>query len=277
MSDDCVRALFIERMRGFEAGIVEGNRGLFDGMDSEGSMSTASLARCLEAPLVLVVDATKMTRTAAAIIQGVAGFEPGLNLAGVILNRTAGPRHRKILRESIERYTSIPVLGTPAENSGKPHSRASHGAVVEQGDGYHRHSRPIGRSDGRQPGPGRNMEYRRPRAPPWSRSATPCGPEARGMGETVIGVVRDEAFWFYYPENIEALERAGAVIKKRFPSGRRTVAGAGRPVHRRRFSGNPGRAAIRQQRGQAACFGIIPGRLAHLRGMRRFHVSGQVS
>ncbi|MFW5489544.1 MAG: cobyrinate a,c-diamide synthase [Desulfovibrio sp.] len=212
MSDDCVRALFIERMRGFEAGIVEGNRGLFDGMDSEGSMSTASLARCLEAPLILVVDATKMTRTAAAIIQGVAGFEPGLNLAGVILNRTAGPRHRKILRESIERYTSIPVLGTlpkiadnpiPERHMGLWSNREMDGAAILD---------PLADiiAD--------NVDLDRIQsiadaAPPLAAPDYTLWPEAQGLGEAVIGVVKDEAFWFYYPENIEALERAGATIR----------------------------------------------------------------
>ena len=104
-------SLFLEKSANADIAIIEGNRGIFDGMDVAGSCSTAALARTLTAPVVLILDATKMTRTAAAIVAGVAAFEPGLNLAGVVLNRTAGPRHRDILRESIESLAGVPVLG----------------------------------------------------------------------------------------------------------------------------------------------------------------------
>lgn len=95
----------------FDMAVIEGNRGLFDGRDLSGSCSTAELARILGAPVVVVMDCTKMTRTAAAIVSGLRHFERGVHIAGVILNRTAGPRHRTVLRETIEHYTDVPVLG----------------------------------------------------------------------------------------------------------------------------------------------------------------------
>ena len=91
--------------------LVEGNRGLYDGMDLEGSCSTAALARDLDAPVLLSLNATKMTRTAAALIQGVMGFEKGLRFAGVVLNQVGRSRHGSYLRACIERYTDMPVLG----------------------------------------------------------------------------------------------------------------------------------------------------------------------
>ena len=72
--------------------LVEGNRGLFDGFDADGSHSTAELAKRLAAPVVLVLDVTKMTRTAAALVKGCAALDPQLNLAGVVLNRVGGYR-----------------------------------------------------------------------------------------------------------------------------------------------------------------------------------------
>lgn len=90
--------------------IIEGNRGLYDGRDVQGSCSTATLARALGAPVLLTLTVTKMTRTAAAVIAGLAHFEP-VNLAGVVLNRVASSRHAALIRQSIETYTGIPVLG----------------------------------------------------------------------------------------------------------------------------------------------------------------------
>ena len=76
----------------------------------QGSCSTATLARALGAPVLLTLTVTKMTRTAAAVIAGLAHFEP-VNLAGVVLNRVASSRHAALIRQSIETYTGIPVLG----------------------------------------------------------------------------------------------------------------------------------------------------------------------
>ena len=91
--------------------VIEGNRGLFDGRDLQGSCSTAHVARLLKAPVVLTMNCAKMTRTAAAIVSGMANFEKDLHLAGVILNNVAGERHGSMLRRAIESYTDIPVLG----------------------------------------------------------------------------------------------------------------------------------------------------------------------
>ena len=65
----------------------------------------------LKSPVVVAIDATKTTRTLAAIVKGIKGFERGLRLGGVVLNRVAGARHERVARESIERYTGVPVLG----------------------------------------------------------------------------------------------------------------------------------------------------------------------
>jgi cobyrinic acid a,c-diamide synthase len=206
--------LFLEKSRGVDLSLVEGNRGLFDGLDVDGTCATSALARTLAAPVVLILDATKMTRTAAAIVAGVAAFEPGLSLAGVIVNRTGGERHRAIVRECIESLAGVPVLGTlprladnpiPERHMGLVSNR-EHGAVDAILDGLadviRRHVDldrlvTIARSAPPLPGPDED----RPGPPP-----APAG------GRPVIGVVRDAALWFYYPENLEALARAGAEL-----------------------------------------------------------------
>lgn len=108
-----LRALFRHVMErsGARLALLEGNRGLFDGMDVRGSCATAELARTLDCPVLLSLDCTKMTRTAAALVAGVRNFEPGLHLAGVVLNQVASARHEGILREAITTYTDVPVLG----------------------------------------------------------------------------------------------------------------------------------------------------------------------
>ena len=104
-------ALFAKAAAGYEMALVEGNRGLFDGLDIAGSCSTAEVARILQAPLLLVLDCTKMTRTAAALVQGCLNFEEGLRIGGVILNRTGNPRHQAMVRRAVEELCGVPVLG----------------------------------------------------------------------------------------------------------------------------------------------------------------------
>ncbi|MBC7324713.1 MAG: cobyrinate a,c-diamide synthase, partial [Moorella sp. (in: Bacteria)] len=97
--------------RDADLGLVEGAMGLFDGLDLEGSNSTAAVACTLAAPVILVIDAIRMTRSAAAMVQGFQNFDPRVKIAGVILNQVAWPRHEDMLRRSIEHYTGLPVLG----------------------------------------------------------------------------------------------------------------------------------------------------------------------
>ena len=92
--------------------IIEGNRGLFDGVNAAGEFSTAELAKLLHAPVILVVDCDKVTRTAAAMVLGCMHLDPGVDIRGVILSRVNGSRHASVIRQSIEEYTGLPVYGT---------------------------------------------------------------------------------------------------------------------------------------------------------------------
>jgi len=102
---------FARRSRGKSFALVEGNRGLFDGVDSRGSYSTAELAKLLSAPVVLIVDATKTTRTAAAMVLGCRILDPVLDVAGIIFNRVGTLRQESVLREAVEAASGIPVIG----------------------------------------------------------------------------------------------------------------------------------------------------------------------
>ncbi len=91
--------------------LVEGNRGLFDGVDVAGTHSTAELAKAIQAPVLLVLNVTKMTRTAAAVVLGCKQLDPDLRIAGVVLNHVASKRHEMVVRDAIERVCGIPVVG----------------------------------------------------------------------------------------------------------------------------------------------------------------------
>ena len=105
-----LRAFAANAIRG-GINLVEGNRGLHDGEDARGTHSSAALARLLGLPVVLIVPATKVTRTAAAVALGMKLLDPGLKIAGVLLNRLATSRQETIARSAIEAETGLPVLG----------------------------------------------------------------------------------------------------------------------------------------------------------------------
>ncbi|MCK4744096.1 MAG: cobyrinate a,c-diamide synthase [Sulfuriflexus sp.] len=91
--------------------IIEGNKGLYDGLDLDGSNSNAALATMLDAPVILVLDARGMTRGIAPLILGYQAFDENINIAGVILNQLGGSRHESKLRNVIEHYTDAAVIG----------------------------------------------------------------------------------------------------------------------------------------------------------------------
>ncbi len=117
--EEAVRQVFSEHAPADGISIIEGNRGLFDGGDAKGTHSTASLARLLSAPVLLVLNATKVTRTLAAVVLGCRELERGTLLAGVVLNRVAGERHERVAREAIEGETGIRVVGVLGKAAGE--------------------------------------------------------------------------------------------------------------------------------------------------------------
>ena len=103
--------------KGSDLCLIEGNKGLYDGLDLHGSNSNAALATHLDAPVILVIDAQGMTRGIAPLILGYQAFEPKLNISGVILNKLGGKRHEQKLRDVIEHYTDVPVVGAVHRDS----------------------------------------------------------------------------------------------------------------------------------------------------------------
>jgi len=207
-----VQSLFWSYSSDFDLALIEGNRGLFDGKDVAGSYSTAELARLLDAPIILVADCTKVTRTMAAIVLGCKLFEPDLNLAGIILNQTAGDRHRKILCQSIEKYTDIPVLGALPRMRQNPIPERHMGLISDQEyqdlDTIFNKLAKIVKD---YVDIDKILKIARNAKEVEISSFDPVWPE-KSSSDVVIGVVRDASLWFYYEENIKALEVQGAKV-----------------------------------------------------------------
>jgi len=193
--------------------LVEGNRGLFDGMDAVGTHSTASLAGAIGAPVLLVLDVTKVTRTVAAVVLGCRMMDPGLSISGVILNRVATSRQERLIRETIGQLTGIPVLGAIPRVDGDTLLPGRHLGLVTSDD--HPSSREAVETAGRIVASSVDLDAVLKIARRDSLPVEFPDPEivATGRGAGCVAVARDQAFCFYYPENLEALEFLGANLE----------------------------------------------------------------
>jgi cobyrinic acid a,c-diamide synthase len=206
-----VRSSLARAARDAEIAIIEGNRGLFDGMDAQGTHSTAQLARLTATPVVLVVNAAKVTRTVAAQILGCQMMDPKLNLAAVILNRLASRRHEAVIREAIANATDVPVVGAiPREDDFDLPSR--HLGLVPVAE-HPRSEEMLERAaDLVERGVDVSALLTLAMEAPRLQAPFEAPRKARVNSRVRIGVARDVAFSFYYPENLEELQRAGAEL-----------------------------------------------------------------
>ena len=116
MQAEEIRNLFAQHAQDADLSIVEGNKGLYDGLELDGSNSNAALAKLLGMPVVLVLDTRGVIRGVAPLLLGYQAFDPHVKIAGVILNHVGGSRHEAKLRAVVEHYTDIPVLGMVQHN-----------------------------------------------------------------------------------------------------------------------------------------------------------------
>jgi cobyrinic acid a,c-diamide synthase len=189
--------------------LVEGNRGLFDGLDSEGSHSTAELAKLLGAPVLLVIDVTKMTRTAAALVVGCRLLDRQVRLAGIVLNRVGTARQERVVREAIAGTGGPPVLGAiPRLEGGLLPGRHLGLVTAAEHPGREEALHAVAEAVERHVDLEAVLDIARSAAPVRfpDPSPIPAGSAVR------IGVLRDEALSFYYPENLEALRAYGAEL-----------------------------------------------------------------
>ncbi len=187
--------------------LIEGNKGLYDGLDLDGSNSNAALARLLDLPVVLVLDARGMTRGIAPLILGYQAFDRNIRIAGVILNRLGGRRHEAKLRAVIEHYTDVPVIGAVQEDADLALVERHLGLMpVNETAEAERHIATIGQRIADQVDLERLLAISHT-----DRQLSPPAPRRPNQETPVrIAIARDAAFGFYYADDLDALAAAGA-------------------------------------------------------------------
>lgn len=193
-----------------DVALIEGNMGLYDGIEGDGRGSSAHLARLLKTPIILVINTARMARSVAAMVTGYQNFEPETPVAGVILNNVSGERHKKKLIKAIEDNCKIPVIGT-----------------IPRDDSLHIKERHLGLVPFREDTSGSLIIERIARITERHidmeglLSIARSAPEEAYIEEEKpikkqkrvrIGVFFDKAFHFYYPEHLEILENNGAEL-----------------------------------------------------------------
>lgn len=191
--------------------LVEGNKGLYDGLALDGSNSNAALAKQLGLPVLLVLDARGMTRGIAPLILGYQAFDRDIRIGGVILNRLGGSRHEAKLRAVIEHYTDVPVLGA-VQNDARLELVERHLGLMpdrEIDDALAR-VRAMGEVIAAQV----DLPSILALAATATTALLPVAaqPAALQRDGLRIGVARDKAFGFYYPDDLAELEAEGATL-----------------------------------------------------------------
>jgi len=194
-----------------EVDLVEGNKGLYDGLALDGSNSNAALAKLLDLPVFLVIDARGMTRGIAPLILGYQAFDRDIDIAGVILNNLGGSRHEAKLRAVVEHYTDVPVVGAIHHDErlsiverhlGLMPSNESHLAAAK--------IKQIGNAIAEQVDLDKLLSLSQKEPLKVTRKASvtrlPSGDRVR------IGIAQDRAFGFYYADDLDALAAAGAEL-----------------------------------------------------------------
>ncbi len=206
---------FAEHAADADAAVIEGNRGLYDGVDESGSYSTARLAKLLRSPVVLIVDGTKASATVAAVVLGLRRYDEEVAFGGVILNNVSSGRHEDVIRKAIAKSSGLPVVGVVPRMRGSEFPERHMGLTP-----FHEHPEVEQAIQSACDVVGRYVDL----DALWSIAQNAGDTGSRDAGkpevrhrkeeEVIVGVVRDKAFQFYYPDNLEDLERHGAQIRE---------------------------------------------------------------
>ena len=214
MTPGQIIALFTRHSESADISMVEGNKGLYDGLALDGSNSNAALARLLGLPVVLVLDVRGMTRGVAPLILGYQAFDPSIRIAGVILNQLGGSRHESKLRAVIEHYTDVPVLGAIGHDAQLALTERHLGLTPSSElDDAAQRVHALGQRIAAQVDLARLQQIAASAAVmPVLEPAAPAPCPTGARAPLRIGLARDPAFGFYYPDDLAALEQAGAEI-----------------------------------------------------------------
>jgi cobyrinic acid a,c-diamide synthase len=210
MAQDEIVSTFTQHAQLADLSLIEGNKGLYDGLDLDGSNSNAALSKLLHAPVILVIDARGMTRGIAPLILGYQQFDKEVTIAGVILNRLGGRRHEQKLRAVIEHYTDVPVVGAVHHNPSLEIIERHLGLMPSnESESAREKIQQLGHVIGEQVDLEQVAQIAQTAAPlavPQTPALSPAAADVR------IGIARDAAFGFYYPDDLQAFTQAGAEL-----------------------------------------------------------------
>ncbi|WP_218128742.1 cobyrinate a,c-diamide synthase [Nonomuraea maritima] len=211
--EDLVAPLFLHGAAGCDVAVVEGVMGMFDGRGDTDFASTAHVARLLDAPVVLVVDAARQSRSVAALVHGFVTFDPRVRVGGVVLNRVGSARHEELCRAALA-WAGVPVLGAIGRDDAVS-APSRHLGLVPVAE---RESEAVAAVDRLAALVARSCDLdallrlarSAPPLParPWSPPPTPD----RRTDRPVVAVAGGPAFTFEYAEHAELLRAAGADV-----------------------------------------------------------------
>lgn len=190
--------------------LIEGNKGLYDGLDLDGSNSNAALATLTHTPVILVLDARGMTRGIAPLILGYQAFDPDVWIAGVILNQLGGSRHEAKLRAVIEHYTDVPVIGG-VHRSQALEIDERHLGLIPSNEAVAADKKIIEIRERINDQVDLDRLLSVAGHDELDFTPPPTTPETTAA-PVRIGIAHDTAFGFYYPDDLVALEQAGAEL-----------------------------------------------------------------
>lgn len=211
MNHQEILRVFQHYQRDADIALIEGNKGLYDGLDLDGSNSNAALATLLNAPVILVIDARGMTRGIAPLILGYQAFDKEVNIAGVVLNQLGGSRHESKLRNVIEHYTDLAVLGAVHRNPDMEIVERHLGLIPSnESDDARKKIKLLGEVIARQVDMDKLLEVAAT-APALAHTPEPSTstPESKIVR---IGIAKDAAFGFYYPDDLDAFAEQNAQL-----------------------------------------------------------------
>ncbi len=208
MQAEEIRNLFAQHAQDADLSIVEGNKGLYDGLELDGSNSNAALAKLLGMPVVLVLDTRGVIRGVAPLLLGYQAFDPHVQIAGVILNHVGGSRHEAKLRAVVEHYTDIPVLGMVQHNKALNIDERHLGLLpANEAQKANQQIVEMGRIIGAQVDLDKVLAIAQSAAFDIPARTVPV---VNPVPNIRIGIAQDAAFGFYYADDLDALRAAGA-------------------------------------------------------------------
>ncbi|HEY81511.1 MAG TPA: cobyrinate a,c-diamide synthase [Caldilineae bacterium] len=211
-------SMFAHATAGADLAVIEGVMGLFDGFSyADENGSTAEIAKLTRTPVLLVLDVGKMARSAGALALGYARFDPDLPLAGFLLNRCGSPRHCQGVRRAVEQTTGLPVLGWLTKDA-RLHIPERHLGLVPTNERGELNTFVARAADVVRHHIDLDAILRIARQAPKLPSGEDVFDRVREMvdipgGAVPLAVAQDEAFSFYYQDNLDLLEAAGAAIR----------------------------------------------------------------